>query len=215
VPIRNSSLSVWRSIIATCFLLACVRFPLTPPAAHQRNTDRQSPARYSCSGPSTGRAVKPRLTSPPPLGPELQLHFEPNQAGGLQHYSSSFFQSNVGDRSPALEPIILAGAPPAKATTRATFWPTLLTMLDRSACTSSSTITALRLAVQTKPTGCGTSSSNSNNYPYPKSSWTNDWVHVIDWVHRIQRTQGAVQNSERRSEPTSLTSSCALRNPMI
>src|ERR1041385_5721366 len=26
--------------------------------------------------------------------------------------------------------------------------------------------------------------SNSSNYP--ESSWTNDWVHVLDWVHGIQ-----------------------------
>lgn len=32
--------------------------------------------------------------------------------------------------------------------------------------------------------------NNSNNYP--ESSWTNDWVHVIDWVHGIQQTQGAI-----------------------
>jgi len=31
--------------------------------------------------------------------------------------------------------------------------------------------------------------SNSNNYP--ESSWTNDWVHVTDWVHGIGQTQGA------------------------
>ena len=31
--------------------------------------------------------------------------------------------------------------------------------------------------------------SNSSNYP--ESSWTNDWVHVLDWVHGIQQTQGA------------------------
>ena len=31
--------------------------------------------------------------------------------------------------------------------------------------------------------------SNSSNYPEP--SWTNDWVHVLDWVHGIQQTQGA------------------------
>ena len=31
--------------------------------------------------------------------------------------------------------------------------------------------------------------SNSNNYP--ESNWTNDWVHVTDWVHGIGQTQGA------------------------
>ena len=31
--------------------------------------------------------------------------------------------------------------------------------------------------------------SGSTNYP--ESSWSGDWVHVIDWVHGIQQTQGA------------------------
>ena len=26
---------------------------------------------------------------------------------------------------------------------------------------------------------------------YPESSWTNDWVHMLDWTHGIQQTQGA------------------------
>jgi len=26
---------------------------------------------------------------------------------------------------------------------------------------------------------------------YPESSWTNDWLHIMDWVHGIQQTQGA------------------------
>ncbi len=26
---------------------------------------------------------------------------------------------------------------------------------------------------------------------YPESSWTNDWVHILDWVHGIQQTQGS------------------------
>ena len=26
---------------------------------------------------------------------------------------------------------------------------------------------------------------------YPESAWSNDWVHVMDWVHGIQQTQGA------------------------
>ncbi len=26
---------------------------------------------------------------------------------------------------------------------------------------------------------------------YPESSWTNDWIHIEDWVHGIQQTQGA------------------------
>jgi endoglucanase len=31
--------------------------------------------------------------------------------------------------------------------------------------------------------------SNSNNYP--ESSWINDWVHILDWLHGIKQTQGA------------------------
>jgi endoglucanase len=30
---------------------------------------------------------------------------------------------------------------------------------------------------------------NSTNYP--ESSWTSDWVHILDWVHGIQQTQGS------------------------
>jgi aryl-phospho-beta-D-glucosidase BglC (GH1 family) len=26
---------------------------------------------------------------------------------------------------------------------------------------------------------------------YPESSWTNDWGHVLDWVHGVQQTQGS------------------------
>lgn len=31
----------------------------------------------------------------------------------------------------------------------------------------------------------------NNSNKYPESSWTNDWVQVIDWVHGIAQTQGA------------------------
>jgi len=31
----------------------------------------------------------------------------------------------------------------------------------------------------------------SGNNNYPESNWTNDWVHVIDWVHGTAQTQGA------------------------